>query len=61
MWSLAARTAALAEGWVGTMPAVQVFVTVFSRPQLGAVLGKIEKDADEKWDRTISQGGKPNR
>ena len=43
------------------MPAVQVFITVFSRPQLGAVLGKIEKEADEKWDRTISQGGQPNR
>jgi hypothetical protein len=40
---------------------LQVFVTVFSRPQLGAVLGKIEKEADERWGRRLGQGGHPGR
>jgi hypothetical protein len=40
---------------------LQVFVTVFSRPQLGAVLGKMEKEADERWGRQLGQGGHPGR
>jgi len=38
-----------------------VFVTVFSRPQLGAVLGKMEKEAAEKWDRQLNEGAHPSR
>lgn len=35
-----------------------VIATVFSRPQLNAVLGKMEKVATEKWNRdyTMSEG-----
>lgn len=38
-----------------------VIVTVFSRPQLGAVLGRMEKEAAERWGRQLSQGGHPGR
>lgn len=40
---------------------LQVIVTVFSRPQLGAVLGRMEKEAAERWGRQLSQGGHPGR
>ena len=39
----------------------QVLVTVFSRPQLGAILGKMEKEAAERWDRRLSERGQPGR
>ena len=39
----------------------QVLVTVFSRPQLGAILGKMEKEAAERWDRKLSERGQPGR
>lgn len=38
-----------------------VLVTVFSRPQLGAILGKMEKEAAERWDRKLSERGQPGR
>mmetsp|Transcript_5850 Transcript_5850/g.16700 ORF Transcript_5850/g.16700 Transcript_5850/m.16700 type:complete len:259 (+) Transcript_5850:197-973(+) len=41
--------------WTGYM----VIATVYSRPQLNAVLGRIEKEAAEKWGRTVSEGGRP--
>ena len=40
---------------------LQVLVTVFSRPQLGAILGKMEKEAAERWDRKLSERGQPGR
>ena len=41
--------------------ASQVLVTVFSRPQLGAILGKMEKEAAERWGRRLSEQGQPGR
>lgn len=38
-----------------------VFVTVFSKPQLEAILGKLLVDAVEKWDRQVQQGGRSSR
>ena len=34
-----------------------VFVTIFSRPQLNAVLGKLEKEAAQNWGRTPTPPG----
>ena len=31
-----------------------VFATIFSRPQLNAIMGKLEKEATEAWGREIS-------
>ena len=39
----------------------QILVTVFSRPQLGAILGKMEKEAAERWGRKLSERGQPGR
>ena len=38
-----------------------VVLTIKSRPQLQAVLAKIEKEAGEKWDRRISQDASTGR
>ena len=43
------------------LTSMQVLVTVFSRPQLGAILGKMEKEAAERWDRKLSERGQPGR
>ncbi|KAK9823936.1 hypothetical protein WJX72_006499 [[Myrmecia] bisecta] len=37
-----------------------MFVTVFSKPQLNAIIGKIEKEAAENWGRVIT-GANPGR
>lgn len=34
-----------------------VIATVFSRPQLNAVLGKLEKEASETWKRQFNPAG----
>ena len=46
---------------LASVSCVQVLVTVFSRPQLGAILGKMEKEAAERWDRKLSERGQPGR
>lgn len=38
-----------------------VFITVFSKPQLEAVLGKVEAEAIEKWDRSVRQVARSSR
>lgn len=36
-------------------------VSVFSRPQLNAMLAKMEKEAEDNWDRDLPQHKKPGR